>query len=126
MPCSGLQFSASNFIQGASQSRSIHQFFNKIPKSSNESSVSSPTCSKPTYDKSRTVAPLWDQDIDESLEYLCDKCHKKVLLVNIDEHTDYHFALDIQRQVNQELNQSKKRANDDTQESNKKNKFFFS
>ncbi|CEI99379.1 hypothetical protein RMCBS344292_13469 [Rhizopus microsporus] len=126
MPCSGLQFSASNFTQGASQSRSIHQFFNKIPRSSNESSVSSPSCSQPTYDKPRTVAPLWDQDIDESLEYLCDKCHKKILLVNIDEHTDYHFALDIQKQVNQELNQSKKRTNDDTQESNKKKKLFFS
>ncbi|RCH81457.1 DNA-directed DNA polymerase eta rad30, partial [Rhizopus azygosporus] len=126
MPCSGLQFSASNFTQGASQSRSIHQFFNKIPRSSNESSVSSPSCSQPTYDKPRTVAPLWDQGIDESLEYLCDKCHKKILLVNIDEHTDYHFALDIQKQVNQELNQSKKRTNDGTQESNKKKKLFFS
>ncbi|PHZ12499.1 DNA/RNA polymerase [Rhizopus microsporus ATCC 52813] len=126
MPCSGLQFSASNFTQGASQLRPIHQFFNKIPRSLNESSASSPTCSQSTYDKPRTVAPLWNQDINESLEYLCDKCHKKILLINIDEHTDYHFALDIQKQVNQELDQSKKRANNDTQPSNKKKKLFFS
>ncbi|CEG79770.1 hypothetical protein RMATCC62417_14198 [Rhizopus microsporus] len=126
MPCSGLQFSASNFTQRASQSHSLHQFFNKISRSLNESPASSSTCSQHASDKQKKIAPLWDQDIDESLEYLCDKCHKKILLINIDEHTDYHFALSIQKQVHQELDQPKKRANDDTQPSNKKKKLFFS
>jgi DNA polymerase eta len=35
---------------------------------------------------------------EESETWVCDKCKKIILLSEVDEHTDYHFALEISQQ----------------------------
>ncbi|CAO3641489.1 unnamed protein product [Cunninghamella echinulata] len=37
----------------------------------------------------------------EELSWKCDRCSQKVLIKDIDEHTDYHFAMDLSEQNSQ-------------------------
>ncbi|CAO3620499.1 unnamed protein product [Cunninghamella blakesleeana] len=44
----------------------------------------------------------------EELAWECDRCYQKVPIKDIDEHTDYHFAIDLSEQNSQQESESKK------------------
>ncbi|KAI7893560.1 uncharacterized protein EV154DRAFT_501589 [Mucor mucedo] len=78
-PCRGLDLVASGFSVSESSSRSLTSFFSKAPV---EPRAKSP--------------PRKEKETD--LRWQCDKCQERVHVRDIDEHTDYHFALEISQQ----------------------------
>lgn len=86
-PCRGLDLVASSFSVAESSSRSLTQFFTKAPSRPVGELSSSP---KKEASSSKIEEDTWE----------CDKCQERVHIRDIDEHTDYHFALEISQQDN--------------------------
>lgn len=150
MPCSGIQFQASGMGQAPSSSHSIQHFFTKAANNTAANNTvaindrKSQETSKivvETKKKKNDLNSFWKSPpakSTSSTEWVCDKCSKKILLKNVDEHTDFHFALELQEQhqrdedVNMHRSVStsdltNKRENSDNEGSkNKKKKLFFS
>ncbi|KAI9307098.1 hypothetical protein BJ944DRAFT_198223 [Cunninghamella echinulata] len=51
----------------------------------------------------RTVSAFFtnESSSSEELSWKCDRCSQKVLIKDIDEHTDFHFAMDLSEQNSQ-------------------------
>ncbi|KAG1407019.1 hypothetical protein G6F60_002507 [Rhizopus arrhizus] len=150
MPCSGIQFQASGMGQAPSSSHSIQHFFTKAANNTavnNTVTINDRKSQKTgkivveTKKKKNDLNSFWKSPpakSTSSTEWMCDKCSKKILLKNVDEHTDYHFALELQEQHQREedmnthrsvstSDSTNKRENSDNEGSkNKKKKLFFS
>lgn len=46
-----------------------------------------------------------EQQEDET--YLCDKCNQNILITSVEEHSDYHFAMDLMNEERQQLHQNR-------------------
>lgn len=78
-PCRGLDLVASGLSLTENSSRSLTSFFTKAPTGEPSSS---------TQETLSATLETWE----------CDKCKEEVLIRDIEEHTDYHFALEISQQ----------------------------
>ena len=43
----------------------------------------------------------------EGETYLCDKCNQNILITSVEEHSDYHFAMDLMNKERQQLHQNR-------------------
>ncbi|KAJ8663533.1 hypothetical protein O0I10_000776 [Lichtheimia ornata] len=99
-PSSSSSSSLSN--EAAIKKGSILEFYSKKqPSSSPSSSSSSSSSSTPNKRKSGPLDHFCkrshqDMNEDNGQYWKCDKCFKSIPIDEVDEHTDYHFALDLQ------------------------------
>ncbi|KAI8343989.1 hypothetical protein BC941DRAFT_464229 [Chlamydoabsidia padenii] len=95
---------------------SLVHFFtnNKSNKTTDQSTVSN------------SAHPPWTS----TTTWVCDKCHQRILLEKVDEHTDYHFALELAKEGNDDgVTDTGKRKDcqerDNSGDSGKKAKRYF-
>ncbi|CAO3595208.1 unnamed protein product [Absidia cylindrospora] len=66
------------------------------PSSSHANKRPAATSMNPNEDPLSTKPPL-----PTGLTWICDRCNARVPLENVDEHTDYHFAIDLDNEEHQ-------------------------
>ncbi|KAK4521665.1 uncharacterized protein ATC70_004197 [Mucor velutinosus] len=121
-PCIGLDLMASNLSFDESvKSHTINQFFTKSKDASahNANGIeeqllkqASDTESSKSSSSSKTQGGLFSrynaqEQQQQGETYLCDKCNQYVLIASVEEHSDYHFAMDLMNEERQRLQQSR-------------------
>lgn len=124
-PCIGIDLMANGLVHDeSSKSHTLNRFFTKSIDSAHDANgiiahdevmIEQPviTKKKPNLFFSKQQTPLiglppppispvivqQDEPQQKKVEtWECDKCKQTILISELDEHTDYHFALDIQRE----------------------------
>lgn len=118
-PCIGLDLMASNLSFDESvKSHTINRFFTKSKDASAHSANGTEEqLLKQTADaesskrKSNKIqGGLFSknniQEQQQGETYLCDKCNQHILVTSVEEHSDYHFAMDLMNEERQRLQQS--------------------
>lgn len=143
-PCIGIDLCASGLTEDeSSKSLTINQFFTKSKDTdahhANGTTVGLKFNKQHDYTSRASFFENNKQANanEESETYECDKCNHSIPIVAIEEHSDYHFALDLlnqdkqqqpqQRPPQQRPPQQQKRKNTSTTEEEKKLKrsLFF-
>lgn len=122
-PCIGFALQANGLVPDeAGKHCDISQFFiqngessssNKKADTSSSPTITSSSSSSSTSNK-RKAGPLdhfckrrnQDDTKDDNEHWTCDKCSKRIPIDAVDEHTDYHFALDLQLEERASSNNS--------------------
>lgn len=116
----------SNFELEEQGVSSIRSFL--VPSSSTDSISNVMVFEKKTSEKknSSSLFSIDGDDVvdDEEFKFKCEKCLKMIHLQNQDEHADYHFALELQKEGRREitLEHPKKKAKPSSASSSSKNK----
>lgn len=105
-PCFGLDLVASGLSHDeSSKSHTLNRFFTTSSSSahlanSTMNQPAEPTKTKKLFFKKPSpvnfVKPA--VDVEHAETWVCDNCKQTVSVADIDEHTDYHFALEISQQ----------------------------
>lgn len=121
-PCIGLDLMASNLSFDESvKSHTINRFFTKSKDASAHSAngleeqllkqAADTESSKSNNRSNKTQGGLFSrynaQEHQQSETYLCDKCNQHILIASVEEHSDYHFAMDLMNEERQQLQQNR-------------------
>jgi DNA polymerase eta len=98
-PCTLLAIYATGLTPDASvANHTINRFFN-----TSTIAAAGPSVAKPTekHKKTTTIKGFLTSPLnDDNTTWTCDRCQKPIPIEKVDEHTDYHYALDLDtRQV---------------------------
>ncbi|KAI9480503.1 MAG: hypothetical protein EXX96DRAFT_183314 [Benjaminiella poitrasii] len=143
-PCIGLDFCASNFGSNeSSKSYNINQFFSKttdaIHDSSPDDSTSNNSSQSPsiavtdTNKKKKGGGLLLDylaknsprEDTTDESTFICERCSERIAVVSTEEHSDYHFALDLMKEERQQSPKKRENNEMDEQTIKKRKKALF-
>jgi DNA polymerase eta len=124
-PCIGIDLCASGLAEDeSSKSHTIHQFFTKS-KDTNAHCANGATNVKQLDEKKPALFFFHNNKQATEETYLCDKCNQFVPIASIEEHSDYHFALDLSNEDRQQLPQKRKTSSNLTKEEKKQKRSLF-
>ncbi|GAN05400.1 DNA/RNA polymerase [Mucor ambiguus] len=122
-PCIGIDLMASSLSFDESvKSHKINRFFTKSKDASAHSAngieeqllkqaVDTETSETSSGSSNKAQGGLFSrsdaQEPQKGETYLCDKCNQHILIASIEEHSDYHFALDLMNEERQQLQQNR-------------------
>ncbi|CEP12185.1 hypothetical protein [Parasitella parasitica] len=116
-PCIGLDLMASNLsFDESAKSHTINQFFIKSKEASAHSAngkEETPPRVKPETSiaqcrKNNNIqGGLFSFNEQMGETYLCDKCNQNVPIISVEEHSDYHFALELMNEERQQFLQNR-------------------
>lgn len=133
-PCIGVDLCASGLVEDeTSKSHTINQFFTKSKDTNAHHANGKIIELKHTEKKLTRRATLFfnnnSKQASTSKEeemFVCDKCNQSIPIVSVEEHSDYHFALDLLNQDRQQPTQKRKNVVQSTKDEKKlKRSLFF-
>ncbi|KAG2231529.1 hypothetical protein INT48_002923 [Thamnidium elegans] len=135
-PCFGLDLVASGLSHDeSSKSHTLNRFFTTSSTSAHDANSTSHKATDSATTKNEGNRNLFFKktlpvaDAEHAETWVCDNCKQTVSIADIDEHTDYHFALEISKQDDDQIppNTFVKRKSPLTNEDKKKkvNNFFL-
>lgn len=120
-PCIGIDLMASNLSFDESvKSHTINRFFTKSKDSSAHSAngieeqllkqsadIESSKSSSNKAQGSLFSKCNGQEQQQQGETYLCDKCNQHILIASVEEHSDYHFAMDLMNEERQQAQQNR-------------------